>query len=257
MNFLWTGLGAAAFLAGCMSAPSSLGSGAPTTHMDGGDARTVVDTGFTCAPPPDAGDGTMDFTATKFDPAGGCLTGAPVAVPACGCFGSIGKDTSTWCFAAPDGTAYFTSSPDQCDLQIAPGWYATQTFGPSPGITPNAAQAKACADVAAASTAMATYDRKGPPTCGAADAGCVTPQANEPCTLCEGNWYCAGKAPQRDCPGGADGGIGACDDDGGACFACNLDGVAGSGCNCVAEDGGTADAGRIWSCLSEEVACSR
>jgi hypothetical protein len=178
MNFQWIGLSAAC-LAGCTSTPSSLGSGTPATHVDGGDAMTLdggdattgADAGFVCTPPPDASDETLDFSGAKFDPAHGCLVGAPAALPICGCFHTNGHDTSTWCFAAPDGTAYFASSPDQCDIQVPAGWYATQTFGPSPGITPNAAQAKACEEVAAASTAMATYDRKGPPVCGAVDAG--------------------------------------------------------------------------------------
>jgi hypothetical protein len=77
-----------------------------------------------------------------------------------------GLDSSTWCFVTPDGTTYFGISNDQCTVQIPDGWYATQTFGPSPFGTPTSAQRAACDRVFATSTAKGSYDMPGPPACG-------------------------------------------------------------------------------------------
>jgi hypothetical protein len=141
-----------------------------TTADAGG---STADAGAFVCSPPDGSTMSQSFTGTLFDVTNGCLVGTPVALPVCGCFGDVGKDSSTWCFSAPDGTTYFTGGNDLCTVQIPSGWYATQTFGPSPFGTPNAAQSNACSRLVASSTSMATgtYDRPGPPRCGASDAG--------------------------------------------------------------------------------------
>jgi hypothetical protein len=79
----------------------------------------------------------------------------------------VGLDSSTWCFSAPDGTTYFAGSSDECSVEMPQGWYAVQTFGPSPFGTPTSAQETACGQLAASSTSLTTgtYDRPGPPLC--------------------------------------------------------------------------------------------
>jgi hypothetical protein len=157
----------AAALAGC---DGQLAQGTTTTKGDGS-SRVGLDAGFVCTPPAAASEPGFTFSGTLFDSTGGCLSGSPITLPACGCFQHWGHDTSTWCFASPDGTAYFATSPDECDVQIPPGWYATQRMGPSPSGTPNAAQAAACSGIAQTSTVKATYDRLGPPACTTGSGG--------------------------------------------------------------------------------------
>jgi hypothetical protein len=173
MRHRWRLLAVGAGLVACGN-EASLGSGIRTTDggdaTAGGDATKRGDAAFACVAPADASNPGVAFSGTKFDPARGCLVGSSVALPICGCFHGTGKDSSTWCFSAPDGTTYFATSDDQCDIAVPSGWYATQTFGPSPGITPSGVQAAACAALSGASTAQGTYDMRGPPTC-SLDAG--------------------------------------------------------------------------------------
>lgn len=137
------------------------------TATTNGDAGVAPDAGFVCAPP-DGSTGTpQTFSGILFDTTRGCLVGTGVALPVCGCFNGTGKDSSTWCFSAPDGTTYFTGGNDGCSVEMPPGWYAVQTFGPSPLGTPNTAQQAACERLAESSTSVTTgtYDRPGPPLC--------------------------------------------------------------------------------------------
>jgi hypothetical protein len=137
-----------------------------STPLDGTVASdSAPDAAFVCTPPADASQSPVIFTGKRFDSTGGCLVGGTVSLPICGCFNGTGHDSSTWCFAAPDGTTYFGVSADGCTVEMPPGWYATQTAGPSPSGTATAAQEAACARVAATSTAMGSYDRPGPPDC--------------------------------------------------------------------------------------------
>jgi hypothetical protein len=132
-----------------------------------GDAGVAPDAGFVCTPP-DGSTGTpQTFSGILFDTTRGCLVGTGLSLPVCGCFSGTGKDSSTWCFSAPDGTTYFTGSNDGCSVEMPPGWYATQTFGPSPFGTPSSAQEAACGKLFASSTSVTTgtYDRPGPPMC--------------------------------------------------------------------------------------------
>ncbi len=141
------------------------------------------DAGFVCRPPDGSAHTPVTFAGMRFDVTNGCLTGSAVTLPVCGCFNGTGKDSSTWCFVAPDGTTYFTGSNDGCNVEMPAGWYAVQTFGPSPVGTPNPAQETACEQLAASSTSVTTgtYDRPGPPLCPSdggvsTDAGsCVYP----------------------------------------------------------------------------------
>jgi hypothetical protein len=127
----------------------------------------AADGGFVCTPPDGSSQAPVAFSGTRFDVANGCLSGSAEALPVCGCFNGTGKDSSTWCFSAPDGTTYFTGSNDGCSVEMPPGWYAVQTFGPSPFGTPTSAQETACERLAASSTSVTTgtYDRPGPPFC--------------------------------------------------------------------------------------------
>jgi hypothetical protein len=82
------------------------------------------------------------------------------------------------------------------------------------------------------------------------------------CVLSDNDWYCPGNAPYPQCP---DSGTGPCDYDGGTCFACDIDGIAGSTCGCVhdtsgnfsGEDGGESDAPLTWNCEPAEFGCSQ
>lgn len=166
-------------------------------------ARPVTragDAGFTCTPTDGSTHSPIHFTGTRFDPARGCLAGKPVSLPVCGCFDDTGKDSSTWCFVSPDGTAYFATSADQCAVDLATGWYATQSFGTSPFGTGSSTQAAACASLRASSTAKGSYDMPAPPACtpdgGAApiDSGlddavgaCTGPQSGTAAAGCTSN----------------------------------------------------------------------
>ena len=141
--------------------------GQQKTAATKGDTGVAPDAGFVCTPP-DGSTGTpQTFSGILFDTARGCLVGTGALLPVCGCFNGTGKDSSTWCFSAPDGTTYFTGSNDGCSVEMPPGWYATQTFGRSPFGTPTRAQQAACEQLAASSTSVTTgtYDRPGPPLC--------------------------------------------------------------------------------------------
>lgn len=74
------------------------------------------------------------------------------------------------------------------------------------------------------------------------------------CVLSDGVWYCGtgyGNIPA--CPGGNTGAQpgASCDYDGGGCFECAIDSVAGLGCGCAPGDAGTL----VWQCLPTETGC--
>ncbi len=193
MNRQLAGLRATALFAAGMSI--ACGPATVLAGLDQGDASSKGDAAGSgssrdsgnpaCSPPANATQTPITFTGALFDSAQGCLTGAPVPLPICGCFTDVGLDSSTWCFVDPDGTTYFGISSDQCTVQIPPGWYATQTFGPTPFGTPTSAQQAACDRVAATSTATGSYDMPGPPQCdaggGMGDGGDSEETASGPC----------------------------------------------------------------------------
>jgi hypothetical protein len=88
--------------------------------------------------------------------------------------------------------------------------------------------------------------------------------ASSSCLLCDNDWYCPDNAPFPQCP---DNGTGSCDYDGGTCFACNIDGVAGATCECIhdtsgnfsgdSSDGGDDDAPLTWNCSPAGLGCSQ
>jgi hypothetical protein len=74
------------------------------------------------------------------------------------------------------------------------------------------------------------------------------------CVLSEGVWHCGtgyGNIPA--CPGGDAGAQPGdpCDYDGGWCFECYFDQVAGLGCSCAPGDTGTP----VWQCLPTGTGC--
>lgn len=165
----------------------------------------VVDAAFVCARPDGSTATPQTFSGVLFDTTRGCLVGTSVSLPVCGCFNGSGLDSSTWCFSAPDGTTYFTGSNDGCNVEMPNGWYATQTFGPSPFGTPTSAQAAACERVAASSTSVTTgtYDRPGPPLC-PSDGGTALASDAASCVYPPGaNTYADASGGCRPEPGGA------------------------------------------------------
>jgi hypothetical protein len=183
---------ALAMLAGCngqlaggggasSSATSAGSSGASQSGTNGGSSsaahESVEGSAFECTLAANGGEPAVTFSGTRFNAADACLTGSPVTLPVCGCAGETGLGLSTWCFAAPDGSAYFTTSDDDCDIQTAPGWYAVESQGVSPSSEGTSAQVAACAAVANASTVTGTGDLRGPPMCSEATDGgsCVYP----------------------------------------------------------------------------------
>jgi hypothetical protein len=176
---LVAGCGPATVLAGLDTGDSGSnndGKGGRDTTSDGTNAG---DAAFVCTPPANATQAPVTFTGALFDEAQGCLVGAPVTLPICGCFTSEGGDTATWCFVSPNGIAYFSVSDDGCTIQMPASWYAVQNTATGPGTslgTPTATQKDACARVGATSTAQGSYDLPGPPQCNA-DGGAMTEAA--------------------------------------------------------------------------------
>jgi hypothetical protein len=162
-----TGEGGANSAAGAAQGGSSSVAGGSSDGGVGGSGGGMGGSAQAWTCPPDGSPHAGLFVGKVFDATRGCV-GDSFPVEVCGCLGEFtGADSSTECIIGPDGTIYFATSADQCEVSAADGWYVEGSFGltTTTPLTPTAAQETACAILRASSTSTGSYDMPGPPSC--------------------------------------------------------------------------------------------